>query len=83
MKAIWSWFRAREWDEPSLGKPAASPHGPDWTGPAIMSLAGATAVIRSLPKLQNNHSNTRGLIGEKACRVRDFLADKVYSILTS
>lgn len=27
MKAIWSWFRAREWDgtpvEPSLGKPAA------------------------------------------------------------
>lgn len=38
MKAIWSWFRAREWDEPSLGKPAASPHGPDWTGPATMSL---------------------------------------------
>lgn len=58
VKAIWSWFRAREWDgasvEPSLGKPAATTTLPDWTGPATVSPPGAWAV-NEIPKWLLKH----------------------------
>lgn len=48
MKAIWSWFRACEWDGSPAEPAAIRPHGINWSGPANINPPRASAMNKIL-----------------------------------